>query len=182
MARGQLALLFERLQGERRRRERQRKADQKCLREGEPGPRGKPENQPSEQKAGHGELDGAHSEHRPPHLPKALRPQLQPDQKQEHGDAKLGGVPQRFWVGGGNSEELCRAVGPDEGPRQEIAQDRAELEHPRDGAGERRHAQENGELNQKMAVHGAILRWTPGRDVRQVSDSQVEAKSRPCQP
>ncbi len=87
MPRGQLALFFEGLQCEGRGRKRQRKSGQERFREGQPGSRGQPKDQAREQNAGHDELDEAYAKDRAPHLPKALRPQLQADQKQEHGDA-----------------------------------------------------------------------------------------------
>ena len=67
-------------------------------------------------------------------------------------------MPQRFGAVCGISEEFRGAVWPEERAGEKVAQDRAELEHSRNGPGEGSDAQKDDKLNQKMAIHAAILR------------------------
>ena len=76
--------------------------------------------------AGDDDLRGTEPEHGAPHQPDALRPQLQPDQEQQHEHAELGDLLDRLDVG--DEAQRGRA---DDGAGDEVAEDRAEAGAPR---------------------------------------------------
>ncbi len=82
-------------------------------------------NQRDEKEGCSKQLDKAGAEHRVAHLPQALEAQLKPDEEQEHRDAKLRDVAQRFCIYRRVAEEFANAIRPDNRSCQEIAENGA---------------------------------------------------------